>query len=213
MDRKKAIVNFILAIILIILIIIICVFYKKYDENRKKEEANNVILTEIRYGSEVEKFGYINANGIINNFIDAYNEHSGSRIAAMMDFIAKYIYALSQNENVDFDQKYVEILSNPSEYDELYVMEYSVKQEEKGFISFIDDTNVELVLVENSQIQDISKYLSKFNAKIRTISNDEGIDQVDILEFLLVHKDDAYYVMDYYPVDENGNKIDSSISE
>ena len=81
-------------------------------------------------------------------------------------------------------------------------------------VSVIDNTNVELTLVENTKIIDVSKYLSKFTAKIRTVSSVEGVDQEDTLEFLLSHKDKAYYIIDYYPIDENGNKIDlTSIEE
>ena len=131
----------------------------------------------------------------------------------MMDLVAKYIYKLAEDENVDFDQKYVEILSNPNGYKDLYVMQFSLQQEEKGLVSFIDNTNVELSLVENTKITDVSKYLSKFTAKIRTVSSVEGVDQEDTLEFLLSHKDKAYYIIDYYPIDENGNKIDLTSTE
>lgn len=213
MNKKKAIINFLLLVVLIVLIIFICFFYKKYDEDREKEEASNVSLTEIGYGSDIEKFGYENEEGILKNLISGYNEHNGSKVVAMMDLVAKYIYKLSENENADFDQKYVEILSNPKEYKDLYVLQYSVLQEEKGLVKFIGDTNVELTLVENTKIKDISKYLSKFTAKIRTVSADEGIDQVDTLEFLLSHKDKAFYVIDYYPVDGDGNKIDLTSAE
>ena len=213
MNKKKAMINFLLLIILIVLIVCICIFYKIYDENRKKEENENVTLTEIGYGSDIKKFGHDSENGILKNLISGYNEHNGTRVVSMMDLVAKYIYNLAENENVDFDQKYVEILSNPNAYKDLYVMQFSVKQEEDGLVSFINDTNVELTLVENTKIQDVSKYLSKFTAKIRTVSADEGIDQVDILEFLLSHKDKAYYIIEYYPIDENGNKIDMTNTE
>lgn len=213
MNKKKAMINFLLLIILIVLIVCICIFYKIYDENRKKEENENVTLTEIGYGSDIKKFGHDSENGILKNLITGYNEHNGTRVVSMMDLVAKYIYNLAENENVDFDQKYVEILSNPNAYKDLYVMQFSVKQEEDGLVSFINDTNVELTLVENTKIQDVSKYLSKFTAKIRTVSADEGIDQVDTLEFLLSHKDKAYYIIEYYPIDENGNKIDMTNTE
>lgn len=213
MNRKKALINLLLLIIFIALIIVICIFYKKYDEDRKKEAANNVSLTEIGYGSEINKYGYNSADAILKNFISGYNEHNGTSIVAMMDLVAKYIYNLAEDENVDFDQKYVEILSNPNGYKDLYIMQYSLQQEEKGLVSFLNDTNVELTLIENTQIQDVSKYLSKFTAKIRTVSSVEGVDQEDTLEFLLSHKGEAYYVIDYYPIDENGNKIETTTTE
>ena len=58
MNKKKVIINFLLLVVLIVLIFFICIFYKKYAENRKGEETENVILTEIGYGSDIEKFGY-----------------------------------------------------------------------------------------------------------------------------------------------------------
>ena len=67
MNKKKALINLLLLIILVALVVLICVFYKKYDEDRKKEAAENVTLTEIGYGSEIEKLGYDNANIILKN--------------------------------------------------------------------------------------------------------------------------------------------------
>ena len=88
-------------------------------------------------------------------------------------------------------------------------MQYSLKNQEQALVNSILETNVTLELIENSEIQDVTKYLSKMTAKIRTISPDEGIDQTDTLEFLLLHKDKSYYIMNYYLIDENGNKIEN----
>ena len=127
-----------------------------------------------------------------------------------MDQVGLYIYVEeSDGDETKFDDKYEEILSNPSDYDDLIVMQYSLKNQEQALVNSILETNVTLELIENSEIQDVTKYLSKMTAKIRTISPDEGIDQTDTLEFLLLHKDKSYYIMNYYLIDENGNKIEN----
>ena len=131
-------------------------------------------------------------------------------VAAIMDQVGLYIYVEeSDGDETKFDDKYEEILSNPSDYDDLIVMQYSLKNQEQALVNSILETNVTLELIENSEIQDVTKYLSKMTAKIRTISPDEGIDQTDTLEFLLLHKDKSYYIMNYYLIDENGNKIEN----
>ena len=79
----------------------------------------------------------------------------------------------------------------------MIILQTSVKQQEESLIESIDNTNVELTLVDNTEIEDISKYLSTFTANIRTVSEDEGIDEVDNMKFILLHEENAYYIIDY----------------
>lgn len=210
MEKKKLLINIGLAILLIICIILEVVLAKQDIKRREKEEKEDIKLTEIGYGSEIGQVGYQNANGILNAFIQSYNEHDGEGVASIMDQVGLYIYVEEcDSDQSKFDDKYEEILSNPSDYDDLIVMQYSLKNQEQALVNSISETNVTLELIENSEIQDVTKYLSKMTAKIRTISPDEGIDQTDTLEFLLLHKDKSYYIMNYYLIDENGNKIES----
>ena len=77
-------------------------------------------------------------------------------------------------------------------------MQYSLKKEETGIISGVENnSSVELTLIENSEITDVSKYLSKMTAKIRTVSQVENIDEIDTLEFLLLHRDGAYNIIKF----------------
>ena len=50
--------------------------------------------------------------------------------------------------------------------------------------------------MENSEIQDVTKYLSKMTAKIKIVSEKEGIDEVSDVQFILLHREDTYYVID-----------------
>ena len=199
----------------LVIILIVCmsasvVLTKKDKQRRDKEAKENITLTDIGYETEIGQVGYDTASGILGAFIQAYNEHDGSGVAAIMDQVGLYIYVEeSDGDETKFDDKYEEILSNPSDYDDLIVMQYSLKNQEQALVNSILETNVTLELIENSEIQDVTKYLSKMTAKIRTISPDEGIDQTDTLEFLLLHKDKSYYIMNYYLIDENGNKIEN----
>ena len=210
MEKKNLLINVGLTILLIACVII-GVFLTKQDiKRREKEEKEDIKLTEIGYGSEIGQVGYQNANGILNAFIQSYNEHDGEGVASIMDQVGLYIYVEEcDSDQSKFDDKYEEILSKPSDYDDLIVMQYSLKNQEQALVNSISETNVTLEVIENSEIQDVTKYLSKMTAKIRTISLDEGIDQTDTLEFLLLHKDKSYYIMNYYLIDENGNKIEN----
>ncbi len=210
MGKKNLLINVGLTILLIACVII-GVFLTKQDiKRREKEEKEDIKLTEIGYGSEIGQVGYQNANGILNAFIQSYNEHDGEGVASIMDQVGLYIYVEEcDSDQSKFDDKYEEILSKPSDYDDLIVMQYSLQKQEQALVNSISETNVTLEVIENSEIQDVTKYLSKMTAKIRTISPDEGIDQSDTLEFLLLHKDKSYYIMNYYLIDENGNKIEN----
>lgn len=210
MEKKNLLINVGLTILLIACVII-GVFLTKQDiKRREKEEKEDIKLTEIGYGSEIGQVGYQNANGILNAFIQSYNEHDGEGVASIMDQVGLYIYVEEcDSDQSKFDDKYEEILSKPSDYDDLIVMQYSLQKQEQALVNSISETNVTLEVIENSEIQDVTKYLSKLTAKIRTISPDEGIDQTDTLEFLLLHKDKSYYIMNYYLIDENGNKIEN----
>lgn len=210
MEKKNLLINIGLVILLIICIILGVVLTKQDIKRREKEKKEDIKLTEIGYGSEIGQVGYKNANGILNAFIQSYNEHDGEGVASIMDQVGLYIYVEEcDSDQSKFDDKYEEILSNPSDYDDLIVMQYSLKNQEQALVNSISETNVTLEVIENSEIQDVTKYLSKMTAKIRTISPDEGIDQTDTLEFLLLHKDKSYYIMNYYLIDENGNKIEN----
>lgn len=210
MGKKKLLINMGLVIILIVCMSASVVLTKKDKQRRDKEAKENITLTDIGYETEIGQVGYDTASGILGAFIQAYNEHDGSGVAAIMDQVGLYIYVgESDGDEAKFDDKYEEILSNPSDYDDLIVMQYSLKNQEQALVNSILETNVTLELIENSEIQDVTKYLSKMTAKIRTISPDEGIDQTDTLEFLLLHKDKSYYIMNYYLIDENGNKIEN----
>lgn len=210
MGKKKLLINMGLVIILIVCMSASVVLAKKDKQRRDKEAKENITLTDIGYETEIGQVGYDTASGILGAFIQAYNEHDGSGVAAIMDQVSLYIYVEeSDGDETKFDDKYEEILSNPSDYDDLIVMQYSLKNQEQALVNSILETNVTLELIENSEIQDVTKYLSKMTAKIRTISPDEGIDQTDTLEFLLLHKDKSYYIMNYYLIDENGNKIEN----
>lgn len=210
MGKKNLLINVGLTILLIACVII-GVFLTKQDiKRREKEEKEDIKLTEIGYGSEIGQVGYQNANGILNAFIQSYNEHDGEGVASIMDQVGLYIYVEEcDSDQSKFDDKYEEILSKPSDYDDLIVMQYSLQKQEQALVNSISETNVTLEVIENSEIQDVTKYLSKMTAKIRTISPDDGIDQTDTLEFLLLHKDKSYYIMNYYLIDENGNKIEN----
>lgn len=198
MEKKKAFINLVLTIILIVLVGVSVYFLAR--ENKKRAETKPEIqFRAIDYGSKVVQMGYTDKDSILTAFIDAYNEKNGEDLVAIMDLVSTYIYSQCENPKEEFDDKYVEYMRSDSEIktEEILIMQYSLQQQEKGLIESINDTNVQLSVVDSSKIENVSKYLSKFTAKIRTVSPDEGIDQEDTLEFILLHRDGAYYVIDY----------------
>lgn len=203
MDKKNLLINVGLVIVLVVCVIVVIIF-QKIDSKRLAQEAeDNIKLTEIGYGSEIGQVGYENAKGILKAFVEGYNEHDGEGVAAIMDQVGLYIYVEEcDKDESKFDDKYEEILSNPSGYKDLIIMQYSLKNQEQALVDSITDTNVTLEVVENSEIQDVTKYLSKMTAKIRTVSPDDGVDQTNTLEFLLLHKNNSYYIMNYYAVND-----------
>ena len=200
MVKKKILVNFSLLLVLVGLVILAVVFWKNEEKrNADNQTENEVELTKVEYGSSVSQIGHSNVNDIINSFIDAYNNHSGSDLVSIMDLVATYIYSDCENPKEEFDDKYVECLTSDTDSDKskIILLQYSVKQQEDSLIESIDESNVELTLVDNTEIEDLSKYLSTFTANIRTVSADEGIDEVDNMKFTLLHEGSSYYIIDY----------------
>lgn len=206
MDKKNFLINMCLVVLLVVCVVVVIIFQKIDNKRLAQEAKDNIKLTEIGYGSEIGQVGYENATGILKAFVQSYNEHDGEGIAAVMDQVGLYIYVEEcDKDEVKFDDKYEEILSNPSGYKDLIIMQYSLKNQEQALVDSIVETNVTLELIENSEIQDVTKYLSKMTAKIRTVSPDDGVDQTDTLEFLLLHKNNSYYIMNYYAVGDGAD--------
>lgn len=203
MSRKNFLVN--LLMILVFIALALGAYYLKVRIGNEKEKTarvnEQVVLKDIYYDSAVTQISYGEAGPIIQDFVGAYNNKNGEMLAQVMDLVATYIYSDCENES-EFDTKYVDKLSRNLETQELILMQYSLKKEETGIISGVENnSSVELTLIENSEITDVSKYLSKMTAKIRTVSQVENIDQVDTLEFLLLHRDGAYNIIKFEMID------------
>lgn len=203
MSRKNFLVN--LLMILVFIALALGVYYLKVRIGNEKEKTarvnEQVVLKDIYYDSAVTQISYGEAGPIIQDFVGAYNNKNGEMLAQVMDLVATYIYSDCENES-EFDTKYVDKLSRNLDTQELILMQYSLKKEETGIISGVENnSSVELTLIENSEITDVSKYLSKMTAKIRTVSQVENIDEIDTLEFLLLHRDGAYNIIKFEMID------------
>lgn len=196
MNRRNFLLNLLLVMVLGALVLGAYYFKIRIGTEEEKIESHNVVLKDISYGSEIMQIGSTSADNIISNFIEAYNNKNGELLIQFMDLVATYIYSDCEYDS-EFDKKYEEKLSSDIKSDEMILIQYSLQREEKGIINGIANNNVQLTLVENSEIEDVSKYLSKMSAKIRTISETDGIDEVDTLEFLLLHRDGVYNIIKY----------------
>ena len=199
MNKKNFLVN--LLMILVFIALALGAYYLKVRIGNEKEKTarvnEQVVLKDIYYDSAVTQISYGEAGPIIQDFVGAYNNKNGGILAQVMDLVATYIYSDCENES-EFDTKYVDKLSRNLDTQELILMQYSLKKEETGIISGVENnSSVELTLIENSEITDVSKYLSKMTAKIRTVSQVENIDEIDTLEFLLLHRDGAYNIIKF----------------
>ncbi len=205
MEKKKAVLNLLLLLILIALIVVAVVIWRNDAKNRKNEKVEeNITLRSIGYGSVVSQLGYIDSGAILNTFISGYNEHKGETVAAVMDFVGMYIFSECDDPEKEFDSKYLEYMRADSKIntEEVIMLQYSAKQQESALIDSINSTNVKLEVIENTEIENVSKYLAKFKAKIRTVSAEEGIDQEDWVDFWLLHNGEVYYVINYYNAGE-----------
>ena len=203
MNKKNFLVN--LLMILVFIALALGAYYLKVRIGNEKEKTarvnEQVVLKDIYYDSAVTQISYGEAGPIIQDFVGAYNNKNGEMLAQVMDLVATYIYSDCENES-EFDTKYVDKLSRNLDTQELILMQYSLKKEETGIISGVENnSSVELTLIENSEITDVSKYLSKMTAKIRTVSQVENIDEIDTLEFLLLHRDGAYNIIKFEMID------------
>lgn len=196
MKRKNFLLNLLLVMILIALALGAYYFKIKIENKEEKVVTSKVVLKDISYGSEIVQIGSTSADNMVQNFIDAYNSKNGEQLVQVMDLVSTYIYSDCENES-EFDKKYEEKLSSDIKSDEFILMQYSLQREEKGIINGVANNDVQLTLVENSKIEDVTKYLSKMTVKVRTVSENEKIDEIDTLEFLLLHRDECYYIMKY----------------
>lgn len=195
MKNKSVLINLLLLIVFILLIVF-GYFLVVEIKLKNKETEKEVVLRDIDYQSSVSPVGFKDAEGIITNFVNSYNEHNGNGVAQLMNLVATYIYSECENKD-DFDKAYEEKLSAENSVDDIVIMQYSLQKQEKSLINGVDNTDVVLTLIENSEIEDKSKYLSTMTAKMRTVSEKDGIDEIDTLEFKLLHRDNRYYIIEY----------------
>ncbi len=208
MNKKKAIINFILLLLLIVLIAVMCVVIKNNKGKKNSNVSNEVTIREIKYGSQILPVGYTSADVIASNFVQAYNEKDGEFLISIMDLVGTYIYSECGKDINKFDQMYEDILAvGSTKYsdEDFLIMQYSLQAEENRMLEAISEVDVQLTLESNTQIEDVTKYISKFTAQIHTESEAEGVNQTDTVEFILLKSDGAYHLIDYYAITDEEN--------
>ena len=210
-EERNLIVNIFLVIIALILIVTCGILWARQIKNTPPVEEE-VELREVGYDSKVEHYGYKDAKGIIDAFMYSYEHLSGESLASMMNLGATYVYTYVRDElskqgvpeeNLKeetikhFDDKYVEIMKNPSEFQDFVLMQYVMREQEDQIINGMPATVPNFIVLGEPQIEDLTKYLSKIDVNISVISEVEGINQIDTIEMLLLHKRDIYYLMSF----------------
>lgn len=194
--KKNNLVNVLLLFVFLALIATIVFFTMRISDTKKADEATKVELKEVLYDSAVTPVSVNSEDMLISTFINGYNNSDGATVAQLMNLPATYIYSECKEES-EFDKKYEEKMTGEIPADELILMQYSLKQEETMMINNINELKVQLTLIERSDFKDISKYLAKLTAQIRTVSEEDGIDEIDTLEFTLLKREGHYSIINY----------------
>lgn len=210
-EKKILIFNIFLVVILIALIVIgIIRWIQVRPSNVETEEE--VVLKSVGYNSTIEHFGFKDANGITNAFISSFEELNGEKLAGMMNLGGTYIFSYVQDELTKegvakedlkkeaikrFDDKYVEVMKNPKDFSDFILMQYVMAEREEQIINGMPATVPNFEVIGDPKIEDLTKYLSKIDLTINVTSVPEGINELDIVELLLLHRDDTYYLMNY----------------
>lgn len=216
-EKRKLIGNIFLLILAAILIAVMVVLLTRYKQNNPEPEEE-VELKDVGYNTTIEHVGYKDAKGISDAFISSFEELSGEKLASMMNFGGAYIYSyladkltkegvsaedLEQEVINHFDDQYYEVMKSPKDFSEFILMQYSMEEKEQQIINGMPATCPNFIVIGEPEIQDITKYLSKLDLSVSVTSEAEGINEFDIVELLLLHRDDTYYLMDYTTIASN----------
>ena len=216
-EKRKLIGNIFLLILAVILIVTMVVLLGKYKQNNQEPEEE-VELKEVGYNTSIEHVGYKDAKGVADAFISSFEQLSGEKLASMMNLGGTYIYSYLEDkltkegvskENLQqevinhFDDQYYEVMKSPKDFSDFILMQYSMEEREQQIINGMPATCPNFIVIGEPEIQDMTKYLSKMDLSISVTSEAEGINEFDIVELLLLHRDDTYYLMQYETIASN----------
>lgn len=213
-NKKRLIGNFLLLVWVIALIAVAVILVVRFNKSHPEEEkVDSGELKNVGFNNLVDHMGYPDPKNICRDFIKAFNTSDGELLASLMELPSEYIYDYIKYEveqegtaqDVDqetvkrFDDKYEEVMKNPREFKDFVLMQYEMEKKEKEIIDGMPKEAATLTLLNEPEVEEVTKYLSKMIIKVNV--KNSTVDEDDTIELRLLHRNEAYFLMNYLLVD------------
>ena len=213
-NKKRLIGNTLLLVWVIALIAVAVILVVRFNKSHPEEEkVDSGELKNVGFNNLVDHMGYPDPKNICRDFIKAFNTSDGELLASLMELPSEYIYDYIKYEveqegtaqDVDqetvkrFDDKYEEVMKNPREFKDFVLMQYEMEKKEKEIIDGMPKEAATLTLLNEPEVEEVTKYLSKMIIKVNV--KNSTVDEDDTIELRLLHRNEAYFLMNYLLVD------------
>ena len=213
-NKKRLIGNILLLVWVIALIAVAVILVVRFNKSHPEEEkVDSGELKNVGFNNLVDHMGYPDPKNICRDFIKAFNTSDGELLASLMELPSEYIYDYIKYEveqegtaqDVDqetvkrFDDKYEEVMKNPREFKDFVLMQYEMEKKEKEIIDGMPEEAATLTLLNEPEVEEVTKYLSKMIIKVNV--KNSTVDEDDTIELRLLHRNEAYFLMNYLLVD------------
>ena len=213
-NKKRLIGNILLLVWVIALIAVAVILVVRFNKSHPEEEkVDSGELKNVGFNNLVDHMGYPDPKNICRDFIKAFNTSDGELLASLMELPSEYIYDYIKYEveqegtaqDVDqetvkrFDDKYEEVMKNPREFKDFVLMQYEMEKKEKEIIDGMPKEAATLTLLNEPEVEEVTKYLSKMIIKVNV--KNSTVDEDDTIELRLLHRNEAYFLMNYLLID------------
>ena len=213
-NKKRLIGNTLLLVWVIALIAVAVILVVRFNKSHPEEEkVDSGELKNVGFNNLVDHMGYPDPKNICRDFIKAFNTSDGELLASLMELPSEYIYDYIKYEveqegtaqDVDqetvkrFDDKYEEVMKNPREFKDFVLMQYEMEKKEKEIIDGMPKEAATLTLLNEPEVEEVTKYLSKMIIKVNV--KNSTVDEDDTIELRLLHRNEAYFLMNYLLID------------
>lgn len=213
-SKKRLRGNILLLVWVIALIAVAVVLVVRFNKSHPEEEkVDPGELKNVGYNNLVDHMGYPDPKNLCRDFIQAFNTSDGELLASLMELPSEYIYDYIKYEveqegtaqDIDqetvkrFDDKYEEVMKNPRDFKDFVLMQYEMEKKEKEIINGMPKEATVLTLLNEPEVEEVTKYLSKMIIKVNV--KNSTVDEDDTIELRLLHRNETYFLMNYLLVD------------
>ena len=213
-NKKRLRGNILLLVWVIALIAVAVILVVRFNKSHPEEEkVDPGELKNVGYNNLVDHMGYPDPKNLCRDFIQAFNTSDGELLASLMELPSEYIYDYIKYEveqegtaqDVDqetvkrFDDKYEEVMKNPRDFKDFVLMQYEMEKKEKEIINGMPKEATVLTLLNEPEVEEVTKYLSKMIIKVNV--KNSTVDEDDTIELRLLHRNETYFLMNYLLVD------------